>query len=119
MILIQLFALFRKKNLKCEINYHLPLPKIINSDATRLKQILINIASNAVKFTEQGLISLDITYDTNSQSIEFAIKDSGIGMSEHEIERVFKPFEQADATTTRRFGGTGLGLCISKIQHNC
>lgn len=106
--------LSQEKNLKCEINYHLPLPKIINSDATRLKQILINIASNAVKFTEQGLISLDITYDTNSQSIEFAIKDSGIGMSEHEIERVFKPFEQADATTTRRFGGTGLGLCISK-----
>ncbi len=106
--------LTQEKNLKCDINFHLPLPKIINSDATRLKQILINIASNAVKFTEQGLITLDITFDAESQLIEFAIQDSGIGMSEHEIERVFKPFEQADTTTTRRFGGTGLGLCISK-----
>ncbi|MFM9673692.1 ATP-binding protein, partial [Streptomyces galilaeus] len=85
--------------LKCDINFHLPLPKIINSDATRLKQILINIASNAVKFTERGLLSLDITFDTESQLMEFAIQDSGIGMSEHEIERVFKPFEQADTTT--------------------
>jgi len=106
--------LSQEKNLKCDINFHLPLPKIINSDATRLKQILINIASNAVKFTERGLLSLDITFDTESQLMEFAIQDSGIGMSEHEIERVFKPFEQADTTTTRRFGGTGLGLCISK-----
>ncbi|MGO2076125.1 MAG: histidine kinase dimerization/phospho-acceptor domain-containing protein, partial [Pseudoalteromonas sp.] len=106
--------LSQEKKLNCNINFHLPLPRIINSDGTRLKQILINIASNAVKFTEQGLISLDITYDSDSQLIEFAIQDSGIGMSEHEVERVFKPFEQADATTTRRFGGTGLGLCISK-----
>ena len=106
--------LSQEKKLNCNINFHLPLPRIINSDATRLKQILINIASNAVKFTEQGLITLDITYDSDSQLIEFAIQDSGIGMSEREVERVFKPFEQADATTTRRFGGTGLGLCISK-----
>ena len=106
--------LSQEKKLNCNINFHLPLPRIINSDGTRLKQILINIASNAVKFTEQGLITLDITYDSDSQLIEFAIQDSGIGMSEREVERVFKPFEQADATTTRRFGGTGLGLCISK-----
>lgn len=106
--------LSQEKKLLCEINFHLPLPKIINSDTTRLKQILINIASNAVKFTEQGLITLDITFDAEAQQIEFAIHDSGIGMSKHEIERVFKPFEQADTTTTRRFGGTGLGLCISK-----
>ncbi|NMM42307.1 hybrid sensor histidine kinase/response regulator [Pseudoalteromonas arctica] len=106
--------LSQEKRLNCNINFHLPLPRIINSDSTRLKQILINIASNAVKFTEQGLIELDITYNSDLQLIEFAIKDSGIGMSEREVERVFKPFEQADTTTTRRFGGTGLGLCISK-----
>ena len=106
--------LSQEKKLNCNINFHLPLPRIINSDSTRLKQILINIASNAVKFTEQGLIELDITYNSDLQLIEFAIKDSGIGMSEREVERVFKPFEQADTTTTRRFGGTGLGLCISK-----
>ncbi|CAM4313289.1 hybrid sensor histidine kinase/response regulator [Pseudoalteromonas ostreae] len=106
--------LSQEKRLNCNINFHLPLPRIINSDSTRLKQILINIASNAVKFTEQGLIELDITYNSDLQLIEFAIKDSGIGMSEREVERIFKPFEQADTTTTRRFGGTGLGLCISK-----
>ncbi|KPH61911.1 chemotaxis protein CheY [Pseudoalteromonas porphyrae] len=106
--------LAQEKQLTFEINYTLPLPQTIYSDATRLKQILINIASNAVKFTEQGQITLDIKYLEDKQFIEFAIEDTGIGMSEHEVERVFKPFEQADATTTRRFGGTGLGLCISK-----
>jgi len=81
---------------------------------TRLKQILINIASNAVKFTEQGKVSICVHYLQSKQQLEFVVKDTGIGMSEHQIERIFKPFEQADATTTRRFGGTGLGLCISK-----
>ncbi|MEC8206296.1 MAG: ATP-binding protein, partial [Pseudomonadota bacterium] len=106
--------LANEKQLTFNINYQLPVPKTINSDTTRLKQILINIASNAVKFTEKGSISIDISYNSNKQHLEFAIQDTGIGMSEREVERVFKPFEQADATTTRRFGGTGLGLCISK-----
>ena len=106
--------LANQKQLQFNINYNLPIPQSINSDTTRLKQILINIASNAVKFTEQGFISLDIHYNDERQLLEFVIEDTGIGMSEREVERVFKPFEQADATTTRRFGGTGLGLCISK-----
>ena len=106
--------LANEKQLQFDIDYSLPIPKIINSDTTRLKQILINIASNAVKFTEHGSISISIWYNSSKQFLEFAIKDTGIGMSEREVERVFKPFEQADATTTRRFGGTGLGLCISK-----
>ncbi|WP_281546394.1 hybrid sensor histidine kinase/response regulator [Pseudoalteromonas sp. PAR1] len=106
--------LANQKQLQFNINYNLPIPQSINIDTTRLKQILINIASNAVKFTEQGFISLDIHYNDERQLLEFVIEDTGIGMSEREVERVFKPFEQADATTTRRFGGTGLGLCISK-----
>lgn len=106
--------LANEKQLAFNINYKLPIPKTINSDTTRLKQILINIASNAVKFTEKGSISIDISYNSEKQHLQFAIQDTGIGMSEREVERVFKPFEQADATTTRRFGGTGLGLCISK-----
>ena len=102
------------KQLAFSIHYELPLPRTIYSDMTRLKQILINIASNAVKFTEQGNVSICVHYLQSKQQLEFVVKDTGIGMSEHQIERIFKPFEQADATTTRRFGGTGLGLCISK-----
>jgi signal transduction histidine kinase/CheY-like chemotaxis protein len=102
------------KQLAFSIHYELPLPRTIYSDMTRLKQILINIASNAVKFTEQGKVSICVHYLQSKQQLEFVVKDTGIGMSEHQIERIFKPFEQADATTTRRFGGTGLGLCISK-----
>jgi signal transduction histidine kinase/CheY-like chemotaxis protein len=106
--------LAQEKQLTLNIDYQLPLPRTIYSDVTRLKQILINIANNAVKFTENGSVSICVHYLQASQKLEFVIKDTGIGMSEHQIERVFKPFEQADATTTRRFGGTGLGLCISK-----
>ncbi len=105
--------LAQQKKLKLSINYQLPLPHTINSDETRLKQILINIASNAVKFTEQGHVSITVHY-LASQELMFVIQDSGIGMVESQIKRLFTPFEQADATTTRRFGGTGLGLCISK-----
>ncbi|WP_404338460.1 ATP-binding protein [Pseudoalteromonas mariniglutinosa] len=106
--------LAQEKQLSFTINFFFPIPHSINSDVTRLKQILINIASNAVKFTEQGKITISIHYQPETQQLEFAIEDTGIGMSEREVARVFKPFEQADTTTTRRFGGTGLGLCISK-----
>ena len=106
--------LCNEKLLNFEVNYVLPIPSTIFTDETRLKQILINIASNAVKFTEIGTVSFTIEYIEDRQLLEFIIEDTGIGMSKHETERVFKPFEQADTTTTRRFGGTGLGLCISK-----
>jgi signal transduction histidine kinase/CheY-like chemotaxis protein/HPt (histidine-containing phosphotransfer) domain-containing protein len=106
--------LAQEKQLTLNIDYQLPLPRTIFSDITRLKQILINIANNAVKFTEQGSVSICVHYHKQKQMIEFVIIDTGIGMSSHQIERVFRPFEQADTTTTRRFGGTGLGLCISK-----
>ena len=85
----------------------------INSDVTRLKQILINIASNAVKFTEQGQVTITAKFQA-PKILTFIVEDTGIGMSANQISRLFTPFEQADATTTRRFGGTGLGLCISK-----
>ncbi|OCQ20752.1 hybrid sensor histidine kinase/response regulator [Pseudoalteromonas luteoviolacea] len=103
-----------EKQLDFMLDYNFPLPKVLNSDETRLKQILLNIASNAVKFTEQGSIIIGVDFKTGPDHFVFVIKDTGIGMSESEMERVFKPFEQADTTTTRRFGGTGLGLCISK-----
>lgn len=106
--------LAQEKQLALSVEYQLPLPRTVYSDVTRLKQILINIANNAVKFTEQGCVCLQVNYHATKNLLEFIISDTGIGMSEHQIERVFKPFEQADTTTTRRFGGTGLGLCISK-----
>ena len=106
--------LAQEKRLELNIIFDLPIPQTIYTDVTRLKQILINVANNAVKFTEQGHVSICVHYHAKSNLIEFVITDTGIGMSEHQISRVFKPFEQADATTTRRFGGTGLGLCISK-----
>ncbi|MCK8120075.1 ATP-binding protein [Pseudoalteromonas sp. 2CM32C] len=110
--------LAQEKRLELNIIFDLPIPQTIYTDVTRLKQILINVANNAVKFTEQGHVSICVHYHAQSNLIEFVITDTGIGMSEHQISRVFKPFEQADATTTRRFGGTGLGLCISKNLAN-
>ncbi|BBN82650.1 hypothetical protein PA25_26350 [Pseudoalteromonas sp. A25] len=106
--------LCEKKELSLYVNYQFPLPRTLNSDATRLKQILIDICSNAVKFTAQGSVAIDIAYQSSSEHFEFIVTDTGIGMSKGEVERVFKPFEQADSTITRRFGGTGLGLCIAK-----
>ena len=105
--------LAQEKQLSFTINYALPLPHTINSDITRLKQILINIASNAVKFTEQGQVTITAKFQA-PKILTFIVEDTGIGMSANQISRLFTPFEQADATTTRRFGGTGLGLCISK-----
>ncbi|MBD1581807.1 ATP-binding protein [Pseudoalteromonas sp. S16_S37] len=106
--------LCEQKALSLSINYQLPIPRTLNSDATRLKQILIDICSNAVKFTESGSVVIDIAFEQSTELFEFIITDTGIGMSQGEIARIFKPFEQADSTITRRFGGTGLGLCIAK-----
>ena len=94
-----------------DISY--PLPKTIITDPVRLKQILLNICSNAIKFTNEGEIRFGIGYDAADRQMNFSVKDTGIGMTENEIKTIFKPFSQADATTTRRFGGTGLGLSIS------
>lgn len=104
----------QEKLLSFTVEYQFPLPRTMNSDITRLKQILLNIATNAVKFTEFGGIKIKVSFNETLQQFQFVVEDTGIGMSDAEIDRVFKPFEQADSTTTRRFGGTGLGLCISK-----
>ncbi|MCG7555818.1 ATP-binding protein [Pseudoalteromonas sp. Of11M-6] len=103
-----------EKLLNFSTEFILPLPDKLYTDITRLKQILLNIATNAVKFTEYGGVHLKVEFRPESEKFIFSIKDTGIGMSQNELERAFKPFEQADTTTTRRFGGTGLGLCISK-----
>jgi len=86
-------------------------------DPLRLGQILINFCNNAVKFTETGEVAVEVRAledNADCQLVEFSVSDTGIGMTETQIERLFQAFEQADASTTRKYGGTGLGLAISK-----
>lgn len=95
------------------------VPAFAHTDPTRLRQILINLLGNAVKFTETGGVGLsiamveDVSHPAASRLV-FSIHDTGIGMSREQIDALFSPFTQADASTTRRFGGTGLGLTISR-----
>ncbi|HET9909056.1 MAG TPA: GAF domain-containing protein, partial [Anaerolineales bacterium] len=90
------------------------VPVGIKSDATRLRQILINLLSNAIKFTEKGEVVLTVRKGKAKNELLFAVRDTGIGISESHMSRLFQSFSQADSSTTRRFGGTGLGLAISK-----
>ncbi len=96
-----------KLAMQCE-----PVPTAIMGDPLRIRQILINLLSNGVKFTEQGSVTL--TLSMSHGHLYFTVKDTGIGMQADAQERVFSPFEQADGSTSRRFGGTGLGLSISR-----
>ncbi|MEK7992069.1 MAG: response regulator, partial [Thiotrichaceae bacterium] len=85
-------------------------------DSTKLRQIILNLLSNALKFTEHGTVILQVTrcLDADGEWLSFCVIDEGIGMTEQQQEKLFHPFTQADASTTRRYGGTGLGLTISK-----
>lgn len=104
----------RSKGLRFEVTSEYPVPKQIISDPTRLKQILINLCGNAIKFTAKGKVALKLGYKKGSNQIYFDVEDSGIGMTQDQLSSLFKPFTQADSSTARKFGGTGLGLCISK-----
>jgi CheY-like chemotaxis protein len=91
------------------------VPERIESDPTRLCQILVNLLGNAIKFTEQGGVRLQVGVAAGaSHRLVFSISDTGPGLAPEARERVFEPFSQADASTTRRYGGTGLGLTISR-----
>ncbi len=93
------------------------LPRIVKGDVTRLRQVLINLLSNAIKFTEKGFVELKVEakkLNDGRHEIEFSVLDSGIGISKDAQTRLFSPFSQADSSITRRFGGTGLGLVISR-----
>ncbi|MDF1879992.1 response regulator [Sulfurimonas sp. MAG313] len=90
------------------------LPKVLEGDLTRIKQILFNLLSNAFKFTEpKGSVRVVVSYDKASTIFSLKVTDTGIGISKEKQARIFNAFEQADGTTTRKFGGTGLGLSIS------
>lgn len=105
-----------EKRIDLVFELHEPVPKTIRTDPTRLRQILINLIENAVKFTENGRILVEARYppDAPSPRLEIAVTDSGIGIPAEQIRRLFQPFWQADSSMSRRFGGAGLGLAISK-----
>jgi signal transduction histidine kinase len=107
----------REKSLELEIAATGVLPARIVSDPVRLKQILNNLVGNALKFTARGRISVTVSLEERTGEpplLKFEIADTGRGLSELEIMRLFQPFMQADSSTTRKYGGTGLGLVISK-----
>ena len=106
-----------KKGLSLVVDYRWPLPEIIHTDPARLRQILVNLVGNAVKFTEQGAVQVTIDCRQDSKAsarLRFAVSDSGIGIPAERIDELFQPFMQMDGSASRRYGGTGLGLAISK-----
>ena len=100
------------KGIELNFTYTEELPQRIESDPTRIRQIISNLVSNVVKFTEHG--SVDINFAWTGKELYIRVQDSGIGMTDQTIENLFQPFSQADSSTSRRFGGTGLGLAIIK-----
>ncbi|MDR1958917.1 MAG: response regulator [Planctomycetaceae bacterium] len=105
-----------EKSLALETLYHFPMPDTILTDQARLRQILINLTGNAVKFTQQGKITIEVAYrqEGNTSYMDYTVHDTGIGITQEQIARIFKPFIQADSSINRSFGGTGLGLVISQ-----
>ena len=108
-----------QKNLELLCSVDPDVPDCFQGDPTRLRQVLVNLLGNAIKFTEEGEISVQVSVPLHDSSnhrcqLEFAIRDTGIGISEEAQKRLFQSFTQADASDTRKYGGTGLGLAISK-----
>ena len=107
----------RNRNLKLSTNVTASVPQVVRGDPIRLRQVLINLVSNAIKFTEEGGIRVEVSRGQTSQKeveLLFAVADTGVGMSPETADRLFQSFTQADASTTRKHGGTGLGLVICK-----
>jgi len=102
-----------EKHLDVAYVFENEVPPVIEGDVTRLRQILLNLLSNAVKFTEAGEVVLNVRADDDT--LHFAVRDTGIGLTEQGKSRLFQKFSQADSSTTRKYGGTGLGLAISKL----
>ncbi len=106
----------RANEKKIQVRFELdgPIPERLLSDPVRLRQILLNLVGNAVKFTSQGEVRVRARFDANDRTLEFDVEDSGIGIAEKVLLEIFEPFRQGDSSMTRRFGGTGLGLAITK-----
>ena len=103
----------KEKNITLRESFPLNISRFIISDPTRIQQVMNNLMSNAVKFTDTGFIEYGVTLKDENR-LEFYVRDTGIGIAEDKQEEIFKPFLQADVSHTRKYGGTGLGLTISK-----
>lgn len=110
--LISLLA--EEKGLFFEVDYDFPIPVTIKTDPVRFKQIIINLCNNAIKFTSKGGVHVKVACDLDNEILEVKVIDTGIGLDEKQIAKVFDPFTQADTSTTRQYGGTGLGLHLSR-----
>jgi PAS domain S-box-containing protein len=105
----------KNKGLALNLKMDAAVPRTMIGDPGRLKQILVNLVGNAIKFTEQGIVTIGVKFNPLPlPSLYFSIADTGIGIPADRLQSIFDPFTQADASTTRRFGGTGLGTTISK-----
>jgi signal transduction histidine kinase/AmiR/NasT family two-component response regulator len=103
-----------EKGIKLTFAFKTSLPDLVESDATRLFQILTNLVGNAIKFTRVGWVNLDLRFEPNGNFLIVLVSDSGLGLTSEQKARLFSIFSQADVSHTRRFGGSGLGLVVSK-----
>ncbi len=113
---MKLFGL-RAHQKQIELAFHVPtdFPEVVLGDAGRIRQVLVNLVGNAIKFTHQGeiIVSVEqIRLNNDSNHMKFSVRDSGVGIDAEKLDKIFEPFSQADNSTTRKFGGTGLGLTI-------
>jgi signal transduction histidine kinase/CheY-like chemotaxis protein len=109
----------QKKNNRLKFFLETPIPSVVKTDPTRLKQVLLNMIGNALKFTENGEVRVRVSFISSIQQLVFIIEDSGIGLSAQQVEKLFRPFSQGDLSHTRRFGGTGLGLTLARKLARC
>ena len=112
--LLMFAPMAHKKDIALEFRNAEAMPAQVEIDAHRLRQILINLVGNALKFTDAGAVCVSLAYDPSAQSLEVSVRDTGSGMDEEQCGKLFKRFSQVDASSTRRHGGTGLGLAICK-----
>ncbi len=108
------FHMAQEKNIKLTYSIDSDVPKGILTDENRLKQVLINLVANAIKFTDHGFVKIIVEKSAKKDTLSFFIEDSGIGIEQKKMERLFRPFSQIDDGRNRKYGGTGLGLVICK-----